>query len=146
MMTPQETQRLAEQMRDVWLAFEHDGERSLARLAALYDVGLVFHDPLQTLKGREAFLSMNRRLLRRARRIAFDVPKAIGAVDALFLVWTMTYEPRRGRPIVFEGSSFARVRNGLVVEQRDYWDLLSSVACSTPLLRGLYKTLAPHLA
>jgi hypothetical protein len=58
----------------------------------------------------------------------------------------MTYEPRRGPPIVFEGSSYAKVRDGLVVEQRDYWDLLSSVAHSTPILRSLYKALAPHLA
>jgi hypothetical protein len=141
-----ETQELADQMRDVWVGFERDGERSLAKLAALYDVGLVFHDPLQTLRGRDAFLAMNRRLLRRARRIAFEVPKAIGTGDALFLVWTMTYEPRRGSPIVFEGSSYAKVRDGLVVQQRDYWDLLSSIAQSTPILRSLYKALAPHLA
>jgi hypothetical protein len=37
------------------------------------------------------------------------------------------------------------VRGGKIVEQRDYWDLLSSVAQSIPFVRNVYASLAPHL-
>jgi hypothetical protein len=81
----------------------------------------------------------------RARRLSFDVNDAIGGQGSLFLTWTMTYEPRRGPTLVFEGSTHARMQGGVIVEQRDYWDLLSSLAQSLPLLRGVYATLAPRL-
>ena len=137
--------QIAERLRDVFVSFEQDGEGALARLAELYDGNVVFRDPLQTLNGREAFLAMNRRIMTRARRLSFDVKDAVGGVDSLFLAWTMTYEPRLGPAIVFEGSTHARVRGGVITEQRDYWDLLSSVAASVPLVRNVYAALAPHL-
>ena len=138
-------QRIAEQLRDVFVSFERDGESALTRLAELYDPDVLFRDPLQTLIGREAFLAMNRRIMMRARRLSFDVKDAVGGVDSLFLAWTMIYEPRLGPTLVFEGSTHARLHGGLITEQRDYWDLLSTVAQSIPIARGVYAALAPHL-
>ena len=88
---------------------------------------------------------MNRRILTRARRLSFRVHEALGRNGSLFLAWTMDYEPRTGPTIVFEGATHARVGAGLIVEQRDYWDLLSSVAASVPVLRRIYARLSPHL-
>ncbi len=136
---------LADELRDIFDSFERDGERSLSRLSKLYARDMVFRDPLQTLNGRDPFLAMNRRIMERARRLSFHVKDAIGGRDSLFLAWSMTYVPRRGPTIVFEGTTHARVRNGLIVEQRDYWDLLSSVAESLPVVRSVYAALAPHL-
>lgn len=144
-MNPMTDQVFAERLRDVYLSFNGDGERALAELAELYDRDVVFRDPLQTLNGREAFVAMNRRVMTRARRLSFNVKDAFGRGDSLFLAWTMTYEPHRGPTIVFEGATHARVRGGVIVEQRDYWDMLSSVAQSLPVVRNLYAALAPHL-
>ena len=144
-MTAPSTQRLAERLRDVLGSFERDREAALPRLAELYDPEVLFRDPLQTLHGREAFLAMNRRIMARSRHLSFDVSDAIGGDGSLFLTWTMAYEPRRGPRIVFEGATHARVRDGVVTEHRDYWDLLSSVAQSLPILRSVYASIAPHL-
>lgn len=144
-MTALPGEHLAEQLRDIFVSFDRDADAAIARLSGLYDADIVFRDPLQTLIGRNAFLEMNRRIAKRARRLAFEVTDAMGGHDSLFLAWTMTYEPKKGRTIVFEGSTHARVRDGLITEQRDYWDLLSSVAQSFPVARSLYTALAPHL-
>jgi steroid Delta-isomerase len=136
---------IADELRDILASFERDGESALSRLAELYDAGLVFSDPLQTLAGRDAFIAMNRRIIRRARSLSFEVKEATGDEDKIFLTWVMTYRPRRGPTIFFEGATFARVRGGLIAEQRDYWDLLSSVARSVPGLRRVYAALAPRL-
>ena len=144
-MSAEPDQILAEQLRLVFLSFESDGCAALAQLATLYDRDVVFRDPLQTLRGRDAFLAMNRRILTRARRLSFHVHDALGKNGSVFLAWTMDYEPRTGPTIAFEGASHARVRAGLIVEQRDYWDLLSSVAASVPLLRRVYARLSPRL-
>jgi hypothetical protein len=138
-------ERLVERLREVLGSFDLEGERVLPKLAELYDSEVVFRDPLQTLFGRDAFLAMNRRILGRARRISFHVADAVAGDDSLFLTWAMTYEPLRGPTIVFQGSTHARVRGGVITEQRDYWDLLSSVAASLPILRRVYAALAPRL-
>lgn len=144
-MSVDQDQALAGELRNIYLAFEGEGEAAIARLATLYDSDVVFRDPLQTLRGRDAFVAMNRRILRRARRLSFDVASAVGADGSIFLAWTMLYQPRLGPTVVFEGATHARTRAGLIVEQRDYWDLLSSFAHSVPIVRGVYASLAPHL-
>ena len=138
-------QVLADQLRDLYVSFEHEGDAAIERLGALYDPDMVFRDPLQTLHGRDAFLVMNRRILARARRLSFEVSEAVGGRGSVFLAWTMLYEPRLGPKLVFHGTTHARVKSGRVFEQRDYWDLLSSVAQSLPFVRNAYATLAPHL-
>jgi hypothetical protein len=144
-MSDSSAQEIASRLRDVYVSFERDGERALTRLAELYDRNVVFRDPLQTLNGREAFVAMNRRVITRARRLSFEVGEILGGGDSLFLAWTMTYERRRGPTVVFEGATHARVRGALIVEQRDYWDLLSSLAQSMPVVRDVYSALAPKL-
>jgi SnoaL-like protein len=144
-MTTPTAQRIAFDLRDILSSFGLDGESGLSRLAELYDPEIVFCDPLQTLTGREAFIAMNRRIIRRARSLSFDVKEAMGDADRLFLTWAMNYRPHRGPTILFEGATFARLRDGLIAEQRDYWDLLSSVAHSLPGIRGVYAALAPRL-
>ena len=144
-MTTDVEQALADKVRELYAAFEQDGDAALERLAKLYAADMVFRDPLQTLHGRDAFMAMNRRILGRAARLSFDVTDAVGARGSIFLSWTMVFEPRRGPRIVFAGATHLRVRDGLITEQRDYWDLLSSFAASVPVLRSLYASLAPHL-
>jgi ketosteroid isomerase-like protein len=138
-------QVVAERLRDVYVSFDRDAEGALARLVDLYDRDVVFRDPLQTLTGREAVVAMNRRVIARARQLSFDVSDSLGRGDTFFLAWTMKYAPRRGPTFAFEGASHARVRGGVIVEQRDYWDLLSSLAERIPVVRGLYAALAPRL-
>jgi limonene-1,2-epoxide hydrolase len=145
-MANNRTQELAERLRDVLHAFASTRQHAVERLAPFYDPEVVFRDPLQTLHGREAFLAMNRRIVARASHLSFDVREALGSGESLFLAWSMDYRPRGGPAIVFEGATHARVRAGLIVEHRDYWDLLSSVALSLPILRRVYASLAPHLA
>jgi steroid Delta-isomerase len=144
-MSALKVEQLVERLREALGSFGLEGEGVLPRLAELYDPDVVFRDPLQTLIGREAFMAMNRRILRRARRISFDVADAVAGADSLFLTWSMTYEPLRGPTIVFLGSTHARVRGGVITEQRDYWDFVSSLAASLPIVRRIYAALAPRL-
>ena len=144
-MDVDQDQVLGEALRDAYGSFEREGDAAIARLAELYDDDLVFRDPLQTLRGRAAFVAMNRRILGRARRCSFEVASVAVTSGSVFLAWTMRYEPHRGPTIVFEGATHCRTRAGLIVEQRDYWDLLSSLAQSVPVIRSLYASLAPHL-
>jgi limonene-1,2-epoxide hydrolase len=145
MSDEQHEQVLADELRDLYLAFEQEGEAAIDRLAARCDPDMLFRDPLQTLHGRDAFLAMNRRILARATHLSFEVSDAVGGRGSVFLAWTMHFEPRFGPKLVFQGTTHARVSGGKIIEQRDYWDLLSSVAQSIPFVRNVYASLTPHL-
>ena len=139
-------QAVADALRDVLLDLGRAGTKGVTRLAQFYDEAVVFRDPVQTLQGRGAFLEMNRRLIARARHFSLDVTEAVGKNGTIFLVWTMVYERRALPRVTVEGMTRARLRGGLVVEQRDYWDLLSTAAASIPLVGWVYAALARHLA
>lgn len=126
--------------------FRDDGEGAIAKLVPIYDEQVRFQDPLQSLVGREAFLEMNRRLLARSKELTFDVKESAVAGDQIFATWHMRMVPRVGPTLVVDGVTHARVAGGLVVEHRDYWDLLGSVLDSFPIVAPIYKTLVAKLA
>ena len=115
-------------------------------LRPLYHENLEFRDPIQTLRGIEDFLAMNRRLFARFRELTFDVSTARGDDRDVFLVWTMRAVPKVGPRLAVDGVTHARAEGGRVTHQRDYWDLGELVARAIPggpaALRFLLKPFA----
>jgi len=116
------------------------------KLRPLYDVGVIFQDPIQKVQGIDAFIALNRRLLGRAKELAFEVHQVTGADDQIFLTWTMHCEPKLGPKIRVDGVTHLRVKNDRVVMHRDYWDLGELFASALPggqtALRFLLKPMA----
>jgi ketosteroid isomerase-like protein len=127
-----------EKLRGAMAAISGVGESELPQLEALYDADVRFQDPIQTLEGREAFIEMNRRLLRRSRSLRFEVGEVMEQEDTVFLTWTMFFHPKVGPEMTIEGASHLRVREGRIAYHRDYWDLLSSAAEAMPVMGPLY--------
>jgi hypothetical protein len=126
--------------------FPTEPERVLARVAELYAADLEFRDPLQALRGRDAFIAMNRKLLRTMREMRFEVGARAVRGDDGFMAWTMTVAPRLGPRMQVDGTTHLRFRDGLVVAHRDHWDLLGGAMSSLPIVRAIYPRLVRHLA
>ena len=137
---------LADRVRDALVQLSPDRPEALDRLRALYDPGVVFRDPVQEVRGVEAFLALNRRLLRRMRRLEWRVDSARGDEKEAFLEWTMTGAPKLGPALELAGVSRVRARDGLIVDHRDYWDVGELLASAVPggqrFLRALRAPLA----
>ncbi len=137
---------LIDRLRSALVAIAPDRPEAIEALRPLYDPDVEFRDPIQALRGLDAFLAMNRRLLGRARELSFDVTSAGGSDAEIFLVWTMRATPRIGPRIAVDGVTHARTRGGLVVYHRDFWDLGELFASALPgghtALRLLLKPLA----
>lgn len=136
---------LLRQLVEALHAVENEGEAVLDRLLPLYDANVFFQDPIQTLTGIPAFTEMNRRLMRRAKLLRFEVHDTAADGENLFLTWKMHFQPKAGPALVFDGTTHARVRGGKIVYHRDYWDLLGSVADAMPIVAPLYRTLIAKL-
>ncbi len=122
-------------------------EEALPALLAHYDEDLVFRDPIQTLRGRDAFARMNRSLADRSRAFRFELHDAAGAGAVAFLRWTMHFTPKLGREMSVEGVSYLRTSDaGLIVEHVDYWDLPSFFASAVPGGAAVLRTVLRPLA
>ncbi|MEO8878430.1 MAG: nuclear transport factor 2 family protein [Polyangiaceae bacterium] len=135
-----------ERIRELLESLRPDDLDGVEKLRAVYDVGVIFEDPIQKVQGIEAFVALNRRLLGRAKELTFTVSDVAQTGDASFLTWTMRCVPKLGPTIHVDGATHLRVKNERVVSHRDYWDLGELFASSIPgghrALRFLLKPMA----
>jgi len=110
-------------------------------LRPLYVDDCHFEDPLQSLRGLDAFLSMNRKFLKSARVLKFSVHDKVESPDAIFLSWTLDYGARWMPQMKFEGVTRIKLRDGKISEHRDYWDLVEGAFTTVPKFLDLYKKL-----
>ena len=122
-------------------SLEYAGEAGLPALAALYADEVSFQDPIQQLQGRAAFIEMNRKALAGARLYRLMIDELVETPDNLFASWRMVYQPKLGPKFTISGTTHARLRDGLIVEQRDYWDLLGSLVGNLPGVGTVYNRL-----
>jgi len=141
MQTSQVTAQLVKNMN----AFNHEGAAAVERIPALYADDIVFHDPIQSVTGLDAFMETNRRMMARAKALEVEVGDVVENGDQIFMSWKMRYVPKMGPPIAIDGATHCRVRNGKIVYHRDYWDLLGSVLAGVPVVAPIYKMLVKKL-
>jgi hypothetical protein len=120
-------------------------EPFLSEIDVLYTEDMVFRDPMQTSRGRPAFLEVNRRLAKMARSIRFDVTDETGNDELFYLQWTMHLVPRFGPEMGVEGVSRMRARAGRVFEHVDYWDLGELFASPIGGQKLLHKLFRPFV-
>lgn len=137
---------LREELTEVLGRFDiHNREPFLADIRRLYDDAVFFRDPMQQAEGLAAFLEVNRRMGRGAKRVSFRVQDSTGDDSLFYLHWTMRFEPRVGPALTVEGVSRIRAEQRRVVEHIDYWDLGELFASALPrgagrkLLHLLFK-------
>jgi limonene-1,2-epoxide hydrolase len=137
---------VVEQYRALYAAIERRDEADVAaRLEVLYDERAMFQDPFVTVLGRDEFIAMNRRALKNTRAIETEILDSSETADQLFMTWKMRYVTKLGPTLAIEGASHVRVRSGKVTHQRDYWDLLGSLAAGIPAVGHVYRMITSKL-
>lgn len=134
-----------QRIKSIFERFGPELDAALIEAEPMYHPELVFQDPLQTLHGRDAFMEMNRRLMRRFRHIRFDVGELLESDSAIFLSWTMTMTSWLGPTLKVPGVTHIRLADGLIVEHRDYWDILGATMDALPVLGPLYRGVMAQL-
>ncbi len=135
----------AERIRAIFTEGPFD-ESSLDRAAPYYADDVVFTDPIQTLRGRDTFLSMNKRLIKRVKQIRFDMHALASTEECIFMTWTMHVAlATPATEMHIDGVTHLALRDGRVVRQRDYWDLVGSMMDAIPVAGGVYKALVAKL-
>jgi limonene-1,2-epoxide hydrolase len=118
----------------------------LDTLRAFYTDDIVFRDPIQEVRGIDAFIAMNRRLVRRMRTLQWTVTTAKGDDHDVFLEWTMRGKTKLGPTVKVDGMTHARARDGRIYDHRDYWDIGELMVSAVPGGQRMLHTVLSPLA
>lgn len=132
-------------IKSIFERFGPELDAALIEAEPMYHPEMVFHDPLHTLHGRDAFMDMNRRLMRRFRHIRFDVGELLESEESIFLTWTMTMTSWIGPTLEVPGATYIKLDDGLIVEHRDYWDILGATMDAIPALGPIYRSVMARI-
>jgi ketosteroid isomerase-like protein len=120
MLTLAEATRLFDARREAWLREDLDA------YLALWAEDMTFAAPShpEPLRGRAAFAELVRRSAAVTRPLRFNVLHlAIAGDDVVLAEWVITVEHRETRqPITWRGMSRCTIRDGLIVDWREYWN------------------------
>jgi len=129
MLTLAEATRLFDARRTAWLREDLDG------YLALWADDMTFAAPShpEPLRGRPAFAELVRRSNTATRPLRFNVLHlALAGEDVVLAEWVITVEHREsGQQITWRGMSRCTMRDGLIVEWREYWNPADLAAASS---------------
>jgi steroid delta-isomerase-like uncharacterized protein len=108
-------------------------QKKTATIHELMDAQCVSHNTSDTgdvLRGPEAFVGLQKKLLDAFPDMRITVEEAFGAGDIVALRWSATMHhkgeglgmPPTGAAIQITGMSMARIRDGKIIENWDEWD------------------------
>lgn len=121
-------------------------EQAIHDMAAVYHPDVYFRDPIQTVRGRDAFVKMNLRMLEVAE-VEAELHDVAQHEETIFMSWRMVMHMRRGGiKMPLEGTTIMKLdAEGRVLSHVDHWDLLGSLMDMFPRVGPLYRKLIARL-
>lgn len=119
-----------------------DGTPDFSVVLDYYHPNLRFQDPIQKLRGRDAFIEMFNRFAAQVHDFEATIDTAAMTDNVIFLQWTMRYRFGSPRNPVMSSEGTTKLvldEDGQVVEHRDYFDMWGDAIRSFKPVRGLYN-------
>lgn len=122
----------------------NDGPSVLSRVDEIYAPRVHYQDPIQDVHGRDGVRQSFERMFAKYEVQMADV-KAIGDDRLAMATWIMILKPKLGPTFRIHGACDFLAEDGLVVRQRDYWDLLGTAMATLPWVDPIYKRIVNAL-
>jgi hypothetical protein len=120
--------------------YSKEGKPDWSHIFPYYSDDILFHDSIQVIKGKEDFVAMCNRLTKRCRSLYMEIYNVSQTENVIFLEWKMTMSFRIFPSSPMYGTSRLTLNeDGLIMEQRDYYDLWGDIADNVPIYRKLYR-------
>ncbi len=127
--------------REIFAQYRDDaGQLCMAHMYPYYHDDIHFKDSVQTIVGMQDFVAMGDRLLRRcAKGYKMEVHNAAQDGNIIFLHWTMTMRYAGTSEAAIDGTTILTLDDeGLVVDQRDHYDLWGDTFAVIPGVNKIY--------
>jgi len=128
-------------VREVWSkTYNTSGKPDWSHIFPYYHDDIVFQDAIQRVEGREAFEALCNRLAGRCRELRMDILDVSQSGEVIFLEWEMTLMFQRWPSSTLRGCTKLTLDDdGLIVRQRDYYDLWGDIFDNIPRFVRLYR-------
>ena len=122
--------------------FEKLNKDSMHLVDEFYDKNIEFHDPIGTIKGLGQMRSYYENLYKNVKTIKFEFSQFIESGDDIVGIWKMTLVTEKlnnGEPIILDGNSVIKFKNGKAVYHRDYFDMGAFIYENIPFFGYVVK-------
>ena len=128
-------------VRELWSrTYNTRGKPDWSHIFPYYHDDVVFQDAIQRVEGREAFEALCNRLAERCRELRMDIVDVSQTGSVIFLEWEMTLMFKRFPSSTLYGCTKLTLDDdGLIVRQRDYYDLWGDIFDNIPRFGKAYR-------
>lgn len=115
-------------------------EAASAQLRELYSENLRYENPIQRVEGAEAFLRLMRHMATRWAPFSMQIDEGLESPDRVLGRFRLAFRPTfLKRTLDIEGLTRCVIADGRIIEQRDYYDAMSSALEAVPLAGPVYR-------
>lgn len=130
-----------EEIRELWSkTYSEKGKPDWSHIFPYYHENIIFQDSIQRIEGKETFVAMCNRLAKRCKSLRMDIYHIVKTDNVVMMDWKMTMSFRvfPEKPI-YGATRLTFDDKGLIIEQRDYYDLWGDIYDGIPGVKGIYR-------
>lgn len=130
-----------EEIKDHWTkTYNEFGKPDWTHIFPFYHENIIFQDSIQKIEGKEKFVEMCNRLTKRCKSLKMDIKNITVNNNVVMMEWKMTMSFRFFPQKPLYGCSRLIFDNdGLIINQRDYYDLWGDINDEIPFIRPIYR-------
>jgi hypothetical protein len=128
-------------VRSLWSkTYNTEGKPDWSHLFPYYADNIIFQDSIQRIEGKEPFMAMCGRLAQRCKSLNMDLVNVIQKDNVILMDWVMTMSFTKYPSTPLYGSTRLVLNDdGLIKEQRDYYDLWGDIFNNIPYFKKHYR-------
>jgi limonene-1,2-epoxide hydrolase len=130
-----------ETFKELWSkTYNTEGKPDWSHILPYYDDHIYFRDSIQEIRGIKEFTAMTERLAARSKDLKMKIVRAFKQDDIIFFEWEMTISYKKYPSSVIYGASRLTLNeDGMISEQRDYYDLWGDIFDNIPRFGPAYR-------
>ena len=131
----------AKTIKELWSkTYNTAGKPDWSHIFKYYHKDIIFQDSIQRVVGIDDFIAMCNRLAQRSQQLRMEIISIIQKDNVIMFDWIMTIMFKKYPDTPIYGSTKLVLNDdGLITEQRDYYDLWGDIFNNIPGFGKIYR-------
>jgi len=131
----------AESIKALWSkTYNTEGKPDWSHILPYYSDDIHFRDSIQELHGMAEFKAMTERLAQRSNELSMHIVRTSQQENHIFIEWEMSLiYKNKPKSIIYGSSRVSLNEEGMIAEQRDYYDLWGDIFDNIPRFGKAYR-------
>ena len=120
--------------------YNREGKPDWSHIFPYYHKDIVFQDTIQRIEGLDNFIAMCNRLTKRTKQLKMEILAITQNENVIMFDWVMTmmFKKYPNTPM-YGATKLILSEDGLIKEQRDYYDLWGDIFNNIPRFGKMYR-------